>query len=158
MKSIIILFAITASIYSQIEIKDAWARISSANTNTAVFAKVVNTGDKPDTLYKAFSEFSNVTEIHETYKKGDMMGMREVEYIVVEPGKELELKPRSYHIMLIKLKNDIKADDKVLVDLFFKNSGKVSIEAIAKEMKMPEKMKQKIEKMKDKEKRKSDNI
>ncbi|MCK7523440.1 MAG: copper chaperone PCu(A)C [Ignavibacteriales bacterium] len=52
---------------------------------------------------------AGIVEIHETYDAGnDMMGMREVKQIVIPAKTTFELKPGAHHVMLMKLKQDIK--------------------------------------------------
>ncbi|MCL6495285.1 MAG: copper chaperone PCu(A)C [Ignavibacterium sp.] len=121
----------------KIKIKEPWMRISAKGQTTALFMKIENTTDIPDTLYKVECDFVNRAEIHETYQKDDMMGMRQIPFIVIPPKSTFELKPRAHHIMLIKLKREIKKDDEGEITLFFKNAGKLTVKAKAQEMKMP---------------------
>lgn len=118
----------------KIKIIEPWMRISAQGQSTALFMKIENTGDKADTLYKVECDFAGKVEIHETYKDGDMMGMRPVEQIVIPAKSEFELKPRAHHIMVIKLKKDIKKGNTGEFILYFKQAGKIKIKAIAQEM------------------------
>ncbi|WP_337872362.1 copper chaperone PCu(A)C [Ignavibacterium sp.] len=120
----------------KIKIKEPWMRISAEGQSTALFMKIENTGDKADTLYKVECDFSGRVEIHETYKEGEMMGMREVPFIVIPAKSTFELKPRSHHIMVIKLKKDIKKGTTEEFTLYFKQSGKMKVKATAQEMQM----------------------
>ncbi len=67
--------------------------------------------------------------MHETYKKDDMMGMKEIKQIIVKPHSSVEFKPGSYHVMIMNLKRDIKKGDKIDFILYFKSSGKINIRA-----------------------------
>ena len=116
----------------KIKINDPWVRPSSEGMATALYFTIENSGEEADTLYKVESEISKRVEIHETYKSGDMMGMREVEMIVVEPNSSFELKPGSHHIMVMKLLKDIPIGDEVEFLLHFKHAGKINITAEAK--------------------------
>lgn len=120
----------------KIKIKEPWMRISAEGQSTALFMKIENTGDIADTLYKAECDFAGRVEIHETYQQGEMMGMREVPFVVIPPKSTFELKPRAHHIMLIKLKRDVKKGDEGEIVLYFKNAGKITIKAKAHEMQM----------------------
>ncbi|MCX8105847.1 MAG: copper chaperone PCu(A)C [Ignavibacterium album] len=120
----------------KIKIKDPWMRVSAQGQTTALFMKIENPTDKPDTLYKVECDFVNKAEIHETYQQGEMMGMREVPFVVIQPKSTFELKPRAHHIMLIKLKRDLKKGDEGEIVLYFKNAGKITIKAKAQEMQM----------------------
>ena len=84
-----------------------------------------------DTLYGMKSQIARVAEIHETYNAGgDMMGMRQLEKIIIEPGATVKFKPGSLHIMMMNLKGDLKAGQKAAVSLFFKNAGEIPFEAL----------------------------
>ena len=116
----------------EIVIKDQWLRPSAAKMATALYFTIENKSDVPDTLFSVKSEISDKIQIHETYSSGDMMGMREIGSIVIEPGKDVKLEPGGKHIMVLKLKKDIKAGDKIDFILNFKRTGVISITAEAK--------------------------
>lgn len=136
MNVLLALLLIFSSPNEKIKIKEPWMRISAEGQSTALFMKIENTGDKADTLYKVECDFAGKVEIHETYKNGDMMGMRPVEQIVIPAKSEFELKPRAHHIMVIKLKKDIKKGSIEEFTLYFKQAGKMKIKATAQEMQM----------------------
>jgi len=116
----------------KIKINDPWVRPSSEGMATALYFTIENSGEEADTLYKVDSEISKMVQIHETYKSGDMMGMREVEMIVIEPNSSFELKPGSHHIMVMKLIRDIPIGDKVEFLLHFMQAGEINITAEAR--------------------------
>ncbi len=119
-----------------IKLEKQWIRSAPAGTNSAFFVDIVNNSDQPDTLYKAESDLAQVVEVHETYHtENGMMGMRHVDSIEIPANGTLQLKPGSYHIMLIRLNEDLKQGDTGKVTLFFKNGGKVAVEASVKDMK-----------------------
>ncbi|MBI5661179.1 MAG: copper chaperone PCu(A)C [Ignavibacterium album] len=120
----------------KIKIKEPWMRISAEGQSTALFMKIENSGDVADTLYKVECDFAGRVEIHETYQQGDMMGMREVPFVVIPAKSTFELKPRSHHIMVIKLKKDIKMGSQEEFTLYFRQTGKLKIKAVAQEMQM----------------------
>ncbi len=107
-------------------ISNTWMRPGSMNRNTAAFMKIKNNMNVDDTLYSASSDLAKVVEIHETYKKeNDMIGMRHVEFIVIPSKSKVELKPGSFHIMLIGLNKDLGIGDSGKITLKFKNNGTV---------------------------------
>ncbi len=116
----------------KLKISDPWVRPNAEGMATALYFTIENKGEIADTLYKVESEISNIIEIHETYKKDEMMGMRKVEMIVVEPASSFELKPGSHHIMIMKILSDIKIGDELEFIIFFKNAGEIIITAEAK--------------------------
>ena len=113
----------------KIVIKNAWVRPAPKSFNTAFYFTVFNYSGEPDTLYKASSNVSDDVEIHETYKKGDMMGMRPVRDLVIAPHDSLLFKPGGYHVMIMNLKQNLKVNNSEIITLFFKNAGEIRVKA-----------------------------
>jgi len=113
-------------------IKDAWLRPNAEGMTTALYFNIENTGELADTLFKVDYEFAARVEIHETYEKDGMMGMRKLENIMIEPGNSFSLKPGAHHIMLIKLKKDINEGESEEFTLHFKKAGEIKITAEVK--------------------------
>ena len=118
-----------------IKIKDAWMRPSSEKMATALYFVIENKAETADTLFQVDSDLAERVEIHETYSEGEMMGMRKVDFIVIEGQSSFELKPGAYHIMLMKLKKGINDGDKGEFVLQFKQAGELKITATAKKPK-----------------------
>lgn len=141
MKKIILLLFVSTIIFAQnnnsITIKDPWIRINAKGANSALFFVAENNSDKPDTLISALFGGAEVVELHETYKKSDdMMGMRAVKFVAIPPKASVSFKPRSLHVMLIALKDDIILDKNYDVSLKFKKAGEIKIRAVARDMQM----------------------
>lgn len=117
---------------NNLQVKNQWLRPGAKGMGTALYFEVENPTDKPDTLYKITSDISRMIQLHETYAKDELMGMREVGEFVIEPESSLELKPGGYHIMVMKLKRDIKKSDEIEFKLHFKNAGSIIIRAKVK--------------------------
>jgi len=116
----------------KIKITDAWMRPNGKSMASALYFVIENKSEAADTLYKVETELADRVEIHETYSNGDVMGMRQIGMIVVQPESSFELKPGAHHIMLMKLKQDIKDEDEGKFTLYFKNAGEIKITAKAK--------------------------
>ena len=117
-----------------VQITNAWVRPAAKNRNTGIFFNVVNNTNQKVTLFKAKSTVAEKTEIHETFKKNnDMMGMREVDYIVVEPGETFQFKPMSYHVMLINLNEDLTEGNEVELTLIYNNGEELKVNAVVKD-------------------------
>jgi len=116
----------------KIKIENAWIRPSSENMATALYFAIENNNAAPDTLFKVDCDFAGKVEIHETYSQGDMMGMRKVDFIIIDGKSSFEFKPGGYHVMLMKLKKDINDGDKENFTLHFKKAGEIKITAVAK--------------------------
>ncbi|MDP3150020.1 MAG: copper chaperone PCu(A)C [Ignavibacteria bacterium] len=46
--------------------------------------------------------------MHKTFEENGMMGIRETGNMAIKPGETLKLKPRSFYVMLIGLKKELK--------------------------------------------------
>jgi periplasmic copper chaperone A len=136
MKLIILFFVLLNLQEDKILVENNWIRNSAKGMNTALFFDVTNNGEEADTLYKASSDLAELVQIHETYKKGDMMGMREISKVVIEANSTFKFKPRAHHVMLINLKEDLKTGDEGEVTLYFSKAGEIKISSPVKSMKM----------------------
>lgn len=132
---ILALLFILLPLDNEIKIIDAWMRPSSEKMATALYFTIENEGETEDTLFKIDSDLAEKVEIHETYSEGDLMGMRKVSALVIKEKSSFELKPGSYHIMLMKLKKDISDGDEGEFILHFKQAGEIKITAKAKKPK-----------------------
>jgi hypothetical protein len=117
---------------NNITVKNTWVRPAPESFNTAVYCTILNSGDKPDTLYKVISDISDDIQIHETYKIDDMMGMREVKNLVVAPHDSLVFKPGGYHIMVMNLKENVVINNPKKFTFNFSTAGEIEVEAKAK--------------------------
>ena len=128
----ILISLLNFSYQGNLEIKDAWVRPGAIGMNTALYFKVENNSDKADTLLSVKSSIADVVQTHETYKKGDMMGMREVKAIAIEPNSTFEFKPGGYHVMVIGLKKDLRKGDAAEFTLHLKNAGDINVKTLVK--------------------------
>lgn len=115
-------------------ITHVWIKATpAAQKNSAAFMMINNYGDAEEKLISAEFAQSDVVELHEMVYENDMMKMRKVENMVVPVKGMLELKPGGLHIMLIGLKQDLKAGEKYQLHLNFESGLKKTIEAEVKE-------------------------
>jgi periplasmic copper chaperone A len=118
---------------AQTTVKDPWIRGTVAQQKaTGMFAQITSaSGGK---LVSASSPVAGVVEIHEMVMEGNVMKMRELSKGLDLPaGKTVDLKPGGYHVMLMDLKQEVKAGDTISVTLVVegKDGKKESIEVKA---------------------------
>lgn len=114
----------------KLEIVNSWIRPAGKGMNTGAFFKIINKTAHADTLYQVEFSKANLSQIHKSFKTEDgRMGMEEVPYVVVESGSEFIFKPMSYHIMLIRLFEDLKVGEKHKLILHFKRAGAIELTA-----------------------------
>lgn len=130
MKRLITVFAVAAFAGSlslpaqaQVTVKDAWVRGTIAQQKaTGMFAQITSaSGGK---LVSASSPVAGVVEIHEMTMDGNVMKMRAIPGLDLPAGKAVELKPGGYHVMLMDLKQPLKAGETVPVTLVVESGGK----------------------------------
>lgn len=126
---------------ARIAVTDAWARSSSAMASAgAAYATITNAGGTADALIGASSPAAATVEIHETVSMGSpdasggaMMGMQPVARVEIPAGESLQLRPGSYHVMLIGLVKDLKAGDTIDLTLTFEKAGPITVKAPVRE-------------------------
>jgi copper(I)-binding protein len=113
-----------------IDIGHPWARATAPGAKVAGgYAKLTNTGSEPDTLVSATCEVAGRVEIHEMAVVDGIMKMRPLPAgLPVAPGATVELKPGSYHIMLMDLKRGLTQGEMVKGSLTFAKAGTVAVE------------------------------
>ena len=100
----------------------------------AVFMLLVNKGGEADRLVGAKTDVAKVVEIHETVMDGEVMKMQMLpDGLEVAAKSEVLLKPGSYHVMLIGMKQDLNAGDIFSIDLEFEKSGVITVEPEVRE-------------------------
>ncbi len=118
----------------QIVQHDAWGRPSPKMAGTgAVYVVIENKGGQADRLIGASSPAAAKVEVHESYMEGEVMKMRPVPAVDVPAGGTLELKPGSYHIMLIDLVKPLESDSHISVTLKFEKSGEIPLDVEIRE-------------------------
>lgn len=99
------------------------------------YITVTNTGSQPDRLVGASAPFAGKVEIHEMKMQGDIMKMREVTGGLKIPANgSVTLKPGGYHVMFMKLKEQLKDGEKRTATLIFEKAGKVDLPFAVKSM------------------------
>lgn len=113
-----------------IGIDHPWSRATPKGANVAGgYLKITNTGSTPDRLIGGSAEVAKRFEIHEMSMDGGVMRMRELKNgLEIAPGATVELKPGSYHIMMMNLSRPLAKGDRVKGSLTFEKAGKVEIE------------------------------
>ena len=107
-----------------------WTRATPKNAPVAGgYLKITNTGTTPDRLTGGSIEVAKRFEVHEMSLEGGVMKMRELkDGLTIAPGATVELKPGSYHIMMMNLSRPLTKGEKVKGSLTFEKAGKVDIE------------------------------
>ena len=111
------LLSLAAAAHADVTAKDPWVRATVAQQKaTGLFAKITSAAG--GRLVSAASPAAGIVEIHEMSMDGNVMKMRALpKGLELPAGKTVELKPGGYHVMLMDLKQQLKAGDTVPVTL-----------------------------------------
>jgi copper(I)-binding protein len=113
-----------------IEIKHPWSRATPKGSEVAGgYMKLINTGATADRLIGGSTPIAGKFEIHEMSMDGGVMKMRMLPNgIEIKPGETVELKPGSYHLMFVGLKEPFEKGKRVKGTLQFEKAGTVEVE------------------------------
>jgi len=112
-----------AATQAQVTVNEPWVRATVPQQKaTGAFMNLSATSSAR--LVSAKSPAANIVEIHEMVMEGNLMKMRAIPGIEIPAGQTLSLKPGSYHVMLIDLKQQIKDGDTVPITLVFEGLDK----------------------------------
>jgi len=113
-----------------LKIDHPWARATPKGASVGgAYMKITNTGTTPDRLVGGSSAVSGRFEVHEMSMDNGVMRMRPLkDGLEIKPGQTVELKPGSFHIMLLDLKQPLKENERVKGTLTFEKAGSVEVE------------------------------
>lgn len=133
MKTLLSMFILTAllisacSAASGIEIKDPWARPVMKDGNGAVYFQLRNHAAGGDELTGISSAAAQAVEMHESMMEGDVMQMRPVGSLPIGGKASIEFGPGGYHVMLIGVKQELKAGDTLEITLHFRDHEDIAV-------------------------------
>ncbi len=108
---------------SDVEVKAVWVRGTvSGQQATGAFMEV--TSQSGAAIVGASSPVAGVTEVHEMKMDGNVMKMRAIPRLDLPAGKIVKLEPGGYHVMLMALKQPLKAGDTVPLTLKIEGNDK----------------------------------
>lgn len=111
-----------------IEVDDAY--IMTNGDVAGMFAEVTNNGTEAVKLTGGSAADVGMVQIHEYIKEGTKEVMKEVPGgLEIPAGGTVELKPGSYHVMLMGVTADWQPGDEVDVTLDFSDGQQVSVDA-----------------------------
>jgi copper(I)-binding protein len=111
-------------------IKHPWSRATPKGAPVAGgYMTIINKGTSPDRLIGGSVEAAARFEIHEMSMEGGVMKMRELpKGVEIAPGATVELKPGSYHVMMMNLSKPFTQGERVKGTLTFEKAGKIDVE------------------------------
>jgi len=109
-------WASAGSALAQVDVTSAWARSTvPGQGGTGAFMTIVaKEGGK---LVGVASPVAGVVELHEMAMENNVMKMRAIPSLDLPAGREGQLNPGGYHVMLLDLKRPLKVGEKVKIEL-----------------------------------------
>jgi copper(I)-binding protein len=118
-----ICLAASAASNAEVVVKDAWVRATVPQQKaTGAFMKLQAGADAR--LVEVQTPIAGSAEIHEMKMDSNVMKMRQVQGLDLPGGKEVELRPGSFHLMLLGLKAPVKVGDVVPLVLIIEGRDK----------------------------------
>jgi len=112
---------ITGMAMAQVKVEGGWARATvQGQKATGAFMKL--TAPQATRLVAVSTPVAGVAEIHEMKMDGSVMQMRALPALDLPANQAVELKPGSYHLMLMDLKAPLMKDSSVALTLTFKDA------------------------------------
>lgn len=113
--------SLSAAAMAQVSITEAWVRGTVPQQKaTGVFMNI--DAEQDLRLIGGESPVAGKVEVHDMVLKGDVMQMRHLpDGLDIAKGRTMHLKPGSYHIMLMELRQTLKGGDTVPLTLHFQS-------------------------------------
>jgi copper(I)-binding protein len=106
----------------------AWARATPPNATTGAAYVTLTDNGLPDHVTGASTPVAGMAAVHETTNDGGVMKMRPVPSLALETGKAVTFAPGGYHIMLMGLKQPLKAGEHFPLTLSFEHAAPVTVD------------------------------
>ncbi|MCC6609558.1 MAG: copper chaperone PCu(A)C [Burkholderiales bacterium] len=101
---------------AQVTVSEPWVRGTVAPQKaTGAFMKLTSKTDAA--LVSAASPAAKQVEIHEMAMVDNVMRMRPIRELALPAGKEVELRPGSYHVMLMGIDHQLKQGEVIPITL-----------------------------------------
>jgi hypothetical protein len=138
--ALILLFFISGNVVAvqgYVTITEPWIRSAPPNAPMlGAFMNLKNNSDKEIKLVKVHAEGFKRIEMHRTINSEGMMMMVKQEYIPIPAHELVELKPGSWHIMMINPDSVPIEGSSVMINLLFDDGSTQMVHAAVKSSKM----------------------
>ena len=130
----IVLLGLTACSSPALSVNDGWSRPAAAGNNGAAYFAIRNGAVHANTLLGLTTDIAGQAEMHITMvDANNVMSMHPQATVDIPAGGTVEFKPGGLHVMLIGLKQDLKAGDTYTLTLQFRNAGDVPVTVMVRD-------------------------
>ena len=108
-----------------VKLDQPWSRATPGGAKVAAgYVTIINSGIADDRLIAVSSDIAGRSQVHEMQIIDNVMKMHEVPGgLTIPAGKEVVLKPMSYHLMFEDLKHPLKQGEHFAAKLIFEKAG-----------------------------------
>lgn len=112
---------------NSVQVAGAWARATMPHAMAGGAFMTLTAHGAADAVVGASSPVASHVELHQTVNDKGVMKMLPVPKLTLAPNSPVMLKPGSYHIMLMGLKQQLKAGDSFPLTLQFQHAAPVTV-------------------------------
>lgn len=135
MKSMIIAACLAAALLApalaqektpSVAVTSVWARATPPGAKTgAVYMTLVNKGGSADRLVEVSTPVADKAQLHIESNDNGVMKMRPLTGVDLKPGEQVVFKPGAMHVMLMGLRQQLKAGESFPLTLQFAHAGRI---------------------------------
>jgi copper(I)-binding protein len=123
----------TGALAGEIVVVDPYVRmVPQGVPTTGAFMLIKNTGNTDRKLLRVDSSAAKTVELHSHINDNGVMKMRQVRELEIKAKGQTELKPGSYHVMMIDLRQALQEGEKVPLTLSFDDGSSEKVEAVVR--------------------------
>jgi len=113
---------------ADIAVSNAWARATPGTVTTGAAYVTITDNGSPDRLTGFSTPVAGMAQLHDMKIVNGVMKMREVAGIPLQTGKPVTLAPGGYHVMLTRLKHQLKEGDTFPLTLTFEHAAPITVQ------------------------------
>lgn len=121
---------------SGIVVENSYVRESIPGTDiSSAYMALKNTSTKNVSLVTASSEVSDRIEIHQHTMENGLMKMRQVDSVEITAKEQVIFQPSGFHLMIFDLKAPLKANENIVITLYFDDKSTIDVNYLVKGLK-----------------------
>lgn len=129
MTNLLLFAAVACARAGGLDVVGGWVTEPIGNVkNSAAYFTVVNEGGSADRLTAVATPVADRAELHTHVMEKGIMKMRPVSHVEIPAGENVRFEPGALHVMLMGLKQPLKAGERVPLTLSFQKAGTITVE------------------------------
>jgi copper(I)-binding protein len=121
---------VSFSSYADLQVSQATVRLLPPGLpNTSAYFVIENRGQVTRNVTGAFTPIAESAELHKHFIHEDMMSMKKLQKVSIEPGQEVFFSPGNLHMMIFGLKQPLHKGQSVKLGLQMEDGEKITFMA-----------------------------